>query len=93
MAVTVTLEVPGGTEDVYRATNDRIQQAPWWPPEGFLAHSAAPDGSGGMRIVDFWESAAAFEAFIEKATPIFQETGLPPVMPRIDEAWNVVIKQ
>ncbi|MFI8522703.1 antibiotic biosynthesis monooxygenase [Streptomyces sp. NPDC085481] len=92
MAVIVTVEIPGGTQEIYERTNQRITTASWWPPEGFLAHAAGPDGSGGWRVIDFWESEQAFQAFVEKAMPIFQEEGTPPIMPRIDEAVNVVIR-
>ncbi|MEU6978704.1 MULTISPECIES: antibiotic biosynthesis monooxygenase [unclassified Streptomyces] len=92
MAVIVTLEIPGGTQEQYERTNDRITHASWFPPPGFIAHAAGPDGTGGWRVVDLWESEEAFRAFVEKATPIFQETGMPPVLPRIDPLTNVVVK-
>ncbi|MFJ3900133.1 antibiotic biosynthesis monooxygenase [Streptomyces sp. NPDC090025] len=91
MAVIVTVEIPGGTEELYRRTNARITEAPWYPMPGFLAHAAGPDGTGGWRVIDFWESAEAFEAFVARATPIFQEEGMPPILPRIDEAVTVTV--
>ncbi|MEV6326105.1 antibiotic biosynthesis monooxygenase [Streptomyces sp. NPDC051909] len=92
MAVIVTIEIPGGTEENYRRTTEQITAAPWFPMPGFLAHAAGPDGTGGWRVVDFWEAEAAFQAFVEKATPIFQEMGTPPLVPRVDEAVNVILK-
>ncbi|WP_329117770.1 hypothetical protein [Streptomyces sp. NBC_01353] len=92
MAVIVTVEIPGGTQELYERTTERVTNAPWWPPEGFLAHAAGPDGSGGWRVVDFFESAEAFQAFVDKAMPIFQEEGMPPIVPRIEPAVNVVLK-
>ncbi|MCQ2029370.1 hypothetical protein EA797_07780 [Stutzerimonas zhaodongensis] len=35
------------------------------PPPGILFHSCAAV-SGGWRIVDIWESASAFDAFIDQ---------------------------
>ncbi|MEU6928286.1 antibiotic biosynthesis monooxygenase [Streptomyces sp. NPDC046385] len=92
MAVIVTVEIPGGTQEQYERTHGRLTSASWFPPAGFIAHSAGPDGTGGWRIVDFWESEDAFLAFVEKAKPIFQETGMPPIMPKIDPLTNVQVK-
>ncbi|MFF0748169.1 antibiotic biosynthesis monooxygenase [Streptomyces sp. NPDC004267] len=91
MPVIVTVEIPGGTKEQYEQNTEQITSADWWPMPGFLAHAAGPDGTGGWRVVDFWESAEAFHAFVEKATPIFRSSGTPPVMPRIDEAVNVMV--
>ncbi|MEV5968368.1 hypothetical protein [Streptomyces sp. NPDC051921] len=92
MAVIVTVEIPGGTQEMYERTNERITSASWFPPPGLIAHAAGPDGTGGWRVVDFWESEEAFRAFVEQATPIMQETGMPPVMPRVDPLVNVIVK-
>ncbi|MFE5481853.1 hypothetical protein [Streptomyces sp. NPDC056527] len=43
-------------------------------------------------MVDFFESAEAFQAFVDKALPIFQEEGMPPIVPRIEPAVKVVLK-
>lgn len=91
MAVIVTVEIPGGTQEQYEATTGRLTGAEWWPPRGFLAHAAGPDGSGGWRVVDFWESEEDFLAFAAQARPIFQEQGLPPILPKFQEAENVII--
>lgn len=92
MAVIVTVEIPGGTQEMYERTNDRITGASWFPPPGFIAHAAGPDGAGGWRVVDLWESEEAFQAFMEMATPIFQEAGTPPVIPRIEPLTHVVVR-
>ncbi|MFI8826818.1 antibiotic biosynthesis monooxygenase [Streptomyces sp. NPDC053431] len=91
MAVVVTVEIPGGTQEMYERTNDRITSASWFPPPGFIAHSAGPDGTGGWRVIDFWESEEAFQAFLRLAVPIFQEAGMPPVVPKISPLSNVVV--
>lgn len=90
--VVVTLEIPGGTQEQYERTTRSIQGAEWFPPEGFIAHSAGPDGTGGWRIVDFFETREHFEAFVRKAMPIFQETGMPPVVPNVQDAVNMVVR-
>ncbi|MER8041963.1 hypothetical protein [Streptomyces sp. NPDC094032] len=92
MAVIVTVEIPGGTQELYERTTAAVTAAPWWPMPGFRAHAAGPDGSGGWRVVDFWDSEDEFLAFIEKARPIFDEHGLPRVMPRIDQAVHMMTR-
>ncbi|MEU8762304.1 hypothetical protein [Streptomyces sp. NPDC048659] len=92
MAVVVTIEVPGLTQEVYERAIAGIVAAEWWPMPGFLAHAAGPDGSGGWRVVDFWESEDEFLAFIRQAQPIFVENGMPPIVPRIDPAVKVMTR-
>ncbi|MEU3400372.1 hypothetical protein ACVW0K_003982 [Streptomyces filamentosus] len=91
MAVIVTVEIPGGTQEQYESTMRRLDAAEWWPPQGFLAHAAGPDGSGGWRVVDFWDTEEDFLAFAARARPVFQEAGLPPILPRFQDAVNVVL--
>ncbi|MEU8616405.1 antibiotic biosynthesis monooxygenase [Streptomyces sp. NPDC048623] len=90
MPVIVTVEIPGGTQEQYERMTEQITSAPWFPMPGFLAHAGGPDGTGGWRVVDFWESEAAFRAFVEKAMPIFHENGAQ-VMPKVDEAVKVIV--
>ncbi|MFJ9828956.1 hypothetical protein ACIRSU_31970 [Streptomyces sp. NPDC101160] len=90
MPVVVTVEIPGISREVYESINQQITNASWWPAEGFIAHSAGP-GDGGWRVIDFWESEAAFRAFMEKAAPIFQSVGAPQITPKFHEAANVIV--
>ncbi|WP_318212597.1 MULTISPECIES: hypothetical protein [unclassified Streptomyces] len=92
MAVIVTVEIPGGTQEQYEETTRLLEAADWFPPEGFLAHAAGPDGSGGWRVVDFWDSEDAFLAFVEKARPIFDRGGGRTILPKVQEAVNVILK-
>ncbi|MFJ3585966.1 hypothetical protein ACIPPS_27585 [Streptomyces sp. NPDC090127] len=92
MSVIVTVEIPGGTQEQYEQVHAQLDAAPWWPPEGFIAHAAGPDGSGGWRVVDFWESREAFVAFSEKAMPIFQSAGLPTAIPKVQDAVRVMTR-
>lgn len=90
--VIVTVEIPGGTQEQYEETTRLIQGAEWFPPAGFIAHAAGPDGSGGWRVVDFFDSKENFLAFVEKAQPFLERTGTPPVMPSFQDAVNVVTR-
>ncbi|GHJ97183.1 hypothetical protein SNE510_67020 [Streptomyces sp. NE5-10] len=92
MAVIVTVEIPGGTQEQYESATARLERAGWWPPQGFLAHAAGPDGSGGWRVVDFWESEEDFLAFAAKARPIFVEQGMPPILPTFQDAVKVITR-
>ncbi|CAM5385013.1 hypothetical protein [Streptomyces tanashiensis] len=88
--VVVTIEIPGGTQEQYEETTRLIQGAEWFPPQGFIAHASGPDGSGGWRITDFFDSEENFLAFVEKARPMFEQSGMPPVMPNFQPAVNVI---
>ncbi|MFC9593161.1 hypothetical protein [Streptomyces sp. NPDC056944] len=90
--VVVTVEIPGGTQEQYEEADRLIRAAEWFPPAGFIAHAAGPDGSGGWRITDFFESEEDFLGFVEKARPIFERTGMPPVMPSFRSAVNVMVR-
>ncbi|WP_055601551.1 hypothetical protein [Streptomyces aureus] len=92
MAVIVTVEIPGGTQEQYEETSRLLAATDWFPPEGFLAHAAGPDGSGGWRVVDFWDSEDSFLAFMEKARPIFDRDGVRTILPTVQEAVNVIVK-
>ncbi len=74
MAVGLMITFHGGTEDQYRAVHShmRVDQN---PPEGMIFHSAGPI-DGGWRVIDFWESRAAFDRFLESGFgPAAQELG------------------
>ncbi|MGW6389594.1 hypothetical protein ACWFR1_03610 [Streptomyces sp. NPDC055103] len=92
MAVIVTVEIPGGTQAQYEETTSQLVAAEWWPPQGFIAHAAGPDGDGGWRVVDFWDSQDDFLAFVEKARPLFDRGGLPRILPKVQEAVNVMVR-
>ncbi|MEU7298135.1 hypothetical protein AB0A76_33920 [Streptomyces exfoliatus] len=92
MAVIITVEIPGGTQEQYEETTQLLQAAEWFPPAGFIAHAAGPDGSGGWRVVDFWESEDDFRAFAEKARPIFDRGGVRTILPTVQQAVNVMVR-
>ncbi|WP_137994204.1 hypothetical protein [Streptomyces vilmorinianum] len=89
MAIIVVIEMPGVTKEQYEESWRKIHSAPWWQADGFISHAGAP-GDNGWLVVDLWESGEAFEKFVEKATPIFEEAGFPrSVQPKIYEAVHV----
>jgi hypothetical protein len=53
-----------------------------WPVKGILAHIAGPV-PGGWRVVDVWQSRAAFNRFGKKLQPVFKELGMKGTTPRI----------
>ncbi|KQX59417.1 MULTISPECIES: hypothetical protein [unclassified Streptomyces] len=92
MAVIVTLELPGGTQEQYEETTRMLRATDWFPPKGFIAHAAGPDGTGGWRVVDFWESEDDFLAFVEKARPLFERAGVRSFLPTVQPAVNVIVR-
>ncbi|MBX9423741.1 MULTISPECIES: hypothetical protein [Streptomyces] len=92
MPVIVTIEFPGGTHEQYEETTRQLLATDWFPPAGFLAHAAGPDGSGGWRVVDFWESEDDFRAFMEKGRSIFEREGERTMLLTVQEAANVMVR-
>ncbi|WP_086831921.1 hypothetical protein [Streptomyces sp. NRRL B-24572] len=90
--VVVTVEIPGGTQEQYEETTRLIQAAEWFPPAGFIAHASGPDGTGGWRVTDFFESEEHFRAFMEKARPFFEQAGMPSALPSFQQAVNVITR-
>jgi hypothetical protein len=77
MAVAVTIDVPGGTEQQYQQITAKI-----FPdgklPEGWLVHLAGPT-ENGWRVVNVVPSQEEFEAFArEQLLPAAQQAGDPP---------------
>ncbi|MGN6169247.1 MAG: hypothetical protein ACTHQQ_13940 [Solirubrobacteraceae bacterium] len=86
MAVGLMVRFDGATEDQYRAVHS-LTGVDHNPPEGLIFHSAGPI-EGGWRIIDFWESRAAFDRFLESGFgPAAQELGNRsyPTPPDIEE--------
>jgi hypothetical protein len=53
-----------------------------WPVKGVLAHIAGPM-PGGWRVIDVWQSRAAFNRFNKKLRPVLEEVGIQGPRPRI----------
>jgi hypothetical protein len=80
MAVAVTVDIPGGTEQGYEQGYEQVV-ATVFPdgklPEGWLVHVAGPT-ENGWRVVNVVESQEQFEAFArERLLPATQQVGDP----------------
>jgi hypothetical protein len=74
MAVGIRLKFPGGTQEQYEAVH-RHMDIDNDPPQGLIFHSAGPI-EGGWGIIDFWESAGAFDSFAQgRLMPAVGELG------------------
>jgi hypothetical protein len=95
MAVLVTQELPGVSQEMYDGVNERINAAAG-PPAGLIVHTSGP-ADGGWRIVDVWESADDFERFREErirpaVMAYAQEAGVEPPTPEttVSELHDVI---
>jgi len=61
MAVMTTLEFPAVSQQLYEQVGAAL---PKGPPVGILYHACGPV-AGGWRISDIWESAEAFDRFVD----------------------------
>ncbi len=64
MAVGIRQKFSGGTQAHYDAAH-AIMEVDTDPPAGMLAHAAGPV-DGGWGVIDFWESRAAFDSFVQE---------------------------
>ena len=64
MAV-VVIQDAEATVDQYDAVNEKLD-AENNPIDGLMVHSGAAVGDNKMRIVDIWESADAFQKFVQE---------------------------
>ncbi|MFF9913793.1 hypothetical protein [Streptomyces sp. NPDC013457] len=78
----VTVSLPGVTKQQYESVNAKLQASSFWPPKGFVSHAGAP-AEGGWFVVDLWESAEDFEAFMRQGADIFAEFGTQEIRPTI----------
>jgi hypothetical protein len=63
------------------------------PAPGQVLHVEGPMEGGGTRVVDVWESEAAFQSFAqEKLVPIMQRLGVQVPGPRAVWPVTAVIK-
>jgi hypothetical protein len=77
MAVVVTIEVPGGSQELQRGMMQDmgIQSA---EPPGLRFRTQGPI-PGGWRVVTGWDSPADFQRFRdEKLMPAFEKQGITP---------------
>jgi hypothetical protein len=64
MAVGIRQKFSGGTQAHYDAAH-AIMEVDTDPPAGMLVHAAGPV-EGGWGIIDFWESRADFDSFVQE---------------------------
>jgi hypothetical protein len=95
MAIGVVFEFPGVDAVQYDAVCRRLNDGRVlsaladWPGGGILAHVAGPTPTG-WRVVDVWESEAAFQAFGTKLMPLLAEMNFPQVAPQVFPVHNAV---
>jgi hypothetical protein len=94
MAVRVTLEFPASAED-YDKVNEAVDSE--GSPDGLIVHTAA-DLGGKMKVVDIWESAEQFGAFVEgrlgpKVGEVLGGDAPAPPEPQIEELHNYEVHQ
>jgi hypothetical protein len=74
MAVGIMLKFDGGTQQQYDAVHSHLGLDSN-PPEGLILHSAGPIDEG-WGVIDFWESAEAFDRYqSERLGPAIAELG------------------
>ncbi len=76
MAVVVFINWPEATREQYESIRKEVDWANM-RPSGANLHMSAFDESGGLKVVDHWDSADQFQAFIEqKIGPAAQRLGV-----------------
>jgi len=89
MAIVAVFQGPTFTRARYEASvreligNRALEKPSDWPVKGLLIHVAG-ETPNGFRVVDVWESEAAFKQFGEILAPIMAKLGLeeqPEVYP------------
>jgi hypothetical protein len=95
MAVLVTQELEGVTQEMYDGVNARLG-AEQSPPSGMILHTSSATDSG-WRIVDVWESEEQYRRFAEDrigpaVMAYTQEAGIEPRTPvtSVVELYDVV---
>jgi quinol monooxygenase YgiN len=88
MAVLMTAEIPGGTQEMVDALNSQLD-GPMRNAKGFTLHTNGPTPDG-WRVTEVWDSQADFEAWFEGyVKPAFPE-GAPQPSITFDQLHHVV---
>ena len=88
MVVAVISEFPGARsrakyeKSVQLILSGRRNKLADWPVKGVLAHIAGPM-PGGWRVIDVWQSRAAFTRFGKKLRPVLRSVGIQKVRMKI----------
>ena len=78
MAIAILYELPTMTQEQYDKIIELLQRRSL-TADGRTYHVAGPQEGGGWRVVDVFESPAAFETFVQqKLGAIIQEVGAEP---------------
>jgi hypothetical protein len=88
MAVLMTAEIPGATEEMMDGLRPLL--AKMGDQKGFVVHANGPV-EGGWRVTEVWDSQGDFEAWFDgNVKPAFAEGGGPMPSIRFDELRDVV---
>jgi hypothetical protein len=80
LAVGIRIKLLGVTQEQFDAAHDHVNPERCAPP-GLLFHSSGPI-DGGWGIIDFWESRADFDAFVNgRIVPGMTAAGVQPEGP------------
>ena len=88
MPIGVLFEFPGATsrakyeKSVKMILKGRRERLADWPVKGVLAHIAGPM-PGGWRVIDVWQSRAAFNRFGKKLQPVLKKIGMRGARPKV----------
>jgi hypothetical protein len=89
MAIAMLLEWPGMTQDQYDAVIQDLDLG-GKAYQGGIFHVAGPM-EGGWRVVDVWESQAAFDTFMQqKLGAALQKNGLQPPQVKVWPVHNTL---
>ena len=90
-AIGFVLNIPGGTCEQYLSILQTLGiELHGKPVAGQVLHAAGPY-EGGWRVVDVWESRAAFDRFFhEQLVGVIEQVGGPqPEPPQFFEVYNI----
>jgi hypothetical protein len=88
MAVAFVLDFPTLTPEQATALVAALDTA-GRPAAGQLLHADGPFG-GGVRVIDIWESEAAYQTFVEtRLAPAFGQLGIPLEPPPVPQFFPV----
>ncbi|MGZ4386413.1 MAG: putative quinol monooxygenase [Gaiellaceae bacterium] len=88
MAVLMTAQLPGGTQEMLDGMTSHLE-GPMRSAQGFIVHANGP-APGGWRVTEVWDSQANFEAWFEgHVKPAFPQ-GAPMPSITFDQLNHVI---
>jgi hypothetical protein len=89
MAIVMTAEVPGLTEQQGRGMVEQVAQQ-LRQSKGFISHASGPI-QGGFRVVEVWKSREDQQRFFDEVVaPMLQAAGAPQPNQQFFEAPNLL---